>query len=462
MTAINFPDSPTLGEKFVLPEGKAWVWNGTVWELFGITAEGPPGPAGADSTVPGPTGPTGATGFTGPTGPTGPMGTATEMNYAQTKGSRVLNVKTPGSTIVSVDITTTGKAVQIMATGDVENTASGGWAVLAIYRDSTKVGQNVHTESSGASENVPYALTVIDTPSAGTYTYSVKLVNSADAGGTFNWGETEGPVITAIELAGTRGEDGADGLRGDDSTIPGPTGPTGPTGASGAVGVGYDGITLSLSGYSGGTASGTLNKAGALAVGTGVRLTSPSNPLVYADGIIYSLTGTTVTITIHYDNTGGTLGSLSTLTLSLSGAQGVTGPTGSTGGVGPTGPTGADSTVQGPTGPTGPAGADFPAVVSFNQQTTTSYTLDLADKDKVVELNNSSAITVTIPAESSVNFPVGSMITLLQTGTGQVSVTGPSVTFNYTPGAKLRAQWSQATLLKRSSNNWILNGDLSL
>jgi hypothetical protein len=100
--------------------------------------------------------------------------------------------------------------------------------------------------------------------------------------------------------------------------------------------------------------------------------------------------------------------------------------------------------------------------VSFNQQTGTSYTLALADKDKVIELNNSSAITVTIPAESSVNFPVGSMVTLLQTGTGQVSVTGPSVTFNYTPGAKLRAQWSQATLLKRSSNNWVLNGDLSL
>ena len=455
MTVINFPDSPTLGEKFVLPEGKAWVWNGAVWELYGVIASGPPGLAGADSTVPGPTGPTGPVGFTGPTGPTGPMGTATEMNYAQAQGTRLTTISAAGTAIVSTSITTTGKAVQVMVTGDVENNSAGGWTKLALYRDSTKIGKTIHTEGSAGSENSPYALTVIDAPVAGTYTYSLKLVESA--GGTFNFGETDGPVITVIELAGTRGENGTNGLRGDDSTVPGPTGPTGPTGATGSSGVGYDGITFAISGFTGGTASGSVNKVGALSVGTGVRITSQSNPLVYADGIIYSITGTSITITVHYDNTGGTLASLGTTTLSISGAQGVTGP------VGPTGASGSNGTngVDGATGPTGPTGADFPAIVSFNQQTGTSYTLALSDKDKCVELNNSSAITLTIPAESSVNFPVGSMITLLQTGVGQVTVDGASVTFNYTPGAKLRAQWSQATLLKRSSNNWVLNGDLS-
>jgi len=382
MTVINFPDSPTLGEKFVLPEGKAWTWNGSVWELYGIISVGPIGPTGPTSTVPGPTGATGPIGFSGPTGPTGPAG---------------------------LD----GSGITILGT----------LANIGLL------------PSSGNTSGDAYMVTP-----------DIYVWDAANS----QW-DNIGPI------QGPTGPTGPQGLRGDDSTVPGPTGPTGPTGATGSSGVGYDGITFAVSGFTGGTASGSVNKVGALSVGSGVRITSQSNPLVYADGIIYSITGTSITITVHYDNTGGTLASLGTTTLSISGAQGVTGP------VGPTGASGSNGTngVDGATGPTGPTGADFPAIVSFNQQTGTSYTLALSDKDKCVELNNSSAITLTIPAESSVNFPVGSMITLLQTGVGQVTVDGASVTFNYTPGAKLRAQWSQATLLKRSSNNWVLNGDLS-
>jgi hypothetical protein len=184
--------------------------------------------------------------------------------------------------------------------------------------------------------------------------------------------------------------------------------------------------------------------------------------------------------------TGHTTGGHLYLTFARTGDIGDTGPAGPTGPqgeVGPTGPTGPqgvsglDSTVPGPTGPTGPvgiagepgptgptgpAGVDAPALIGFVQQTSTAYTLQLSDKDKCVELNNASPISLTIPAESSVNFPIGSTITILQTGSGQVTVTGPSVTFNYTPGNKTRAQWSMATLTKRASNVWVMNGDLTL
>jgi hypothetical protein len=78
----------------------------------------------------------------------------------------------------------------------------------------------------------------------------------------------------------------------------------------------------------------------------------------------------------------------------------------------------------------------------------------------MVEFNNASAITVTVPTDS-ITIAVGSSITLLQTGAGQVTVTGPSVTLNYTPGNKMRAQWSQAVLTKRAANTWVLNGDLT-
>ena len=35
------------------------------------------------------------------------------------------------------------------------------------------------------------------------------------------------------------------------------------------------------------------------------------------------------------------------------------------------------------------------------------------------------------------------------------------VTINATPGLKLRAQWSSATLIKRATDTWVLIGDLS-
>lgn len=96
----------------------------------------------------------------------------------------------------------------------------------------------------------------------------------------------------------------------------------------------------------------------------------------------------------------------------------------------------------------------------FNPQVA-SYTLVLGDKDKIVEISNASATTLTVPLNSSVAFPIGSSINILQTGAGQVTVAGAGgVTVNATPGLKLRTQWSFATLIKRATNTWILIGDI--
>ena len=97
----------------------------------------------------------------------------------------------------------------------------------------------------------------------------------------------------------------------------------------------------------------------------------------------------------------------------------------------------------------------------LNQQTA-SYTLVLDDKNKMVEISNTSATTLTIPADNSVNFATGATIVILQTNTGQITLTaGAGVTLNTTPGAKLRTQWSSATLVKRAANTWVALGDLS-
>ena len=100
--------------------------------------------------------------------------------------------------------------------------------------------------------------------------------------------------------------------------------------------------------------------------------------------------------------------------------------------------------------------------VAINTQTGTTYTTVLADQSKLVTLNNGSAITLTIPANSSVAYPVGTKIDLAQLGAGQVTVAGAGgVTVNATPTLKLRAQYSAATCIKIATDTWLLVGDLA-
>ena len=99
--------------------------------------------------------------------------------------------------------------------------------------------------------------------------------------------------------------------------------------------------------------------------------------------------------------------------------------------------------------------------VAINAQTGTTYTTVLADQSKLVTLTNGSAITLTIPANSSVAYPVGTKIDFAQLGAGQVTFAGAGgVTVNATPTLKLRAQYSAASCVKTATDTWLLVGDL--
>lgn len=172
-----------------------------------------------------------------------------------------------------------------------------------------------------------------------------------------------------------------------------------------------------------------------------------------------------------------------------------------------------------------------PMGIEQNAQTGTTYTLatDLSDRSKLIEMNNSSANTLTVPSNTTAAYPIGTQIQVLQTGTGQTTlapasittatyasggaaasttfvisasnasiavgqlVTGTgfaantlvtnvagttitvspaissqvsgTITFSVglvgTPGLKLRAQWSSATIIKRAINTWVAIGDLA-
>jgi hypothetical protein len=191
------PTGAETGDAWFDPSsGTFFIYYDNFWLEASSSALGETGPAGAT----GATGANGATGAVGSTGATGATPTFAAMNYAQTLATRQTNISASGVTIVSASITTSGKPVQVIVTGDAENTAASGWIILQLFRGSTAIGNKIHVEASEASENVPYCLQVIDVPSAGTHVYALKTVSTA-ATGAFNFGETDGPVLSAVELA---------------------------------------------------------------------------------------------------------------------------------------------------------------------------------------------------------------------------------------------------------------------
>ena len=120
---------------------------------------------------------------------------------------------------------------------------------------------------------------------------------------------------------------------------------------------------------------------------------------------------------------------------------------------GPTGPAGA-------TGATGPAGAagTYSGTVGIRTISTSAATLELADAGKVLVVTVGTDITV--PADVTVNFPVGTRIEIART-TGSPTLTGAAgVTVNgiSAPGAASfdSGTYQQGILLKTAANTWIL------
>lgn len=91
----------------------------------------------------------------------------------------------------------------------------------------------------------------------------------------------------------------------------------------------------------------------------------------------------------------------------------------------------------------------------INDQTGTSYTLALTDKGKDVRCTNAAAVTLTIPPNSSVAFPVNSWLLFSQGGAGAVTATaGAGVTLRAPNGAATTAQYDARGLEKIGADEW--------
>lgn len=93
----------------------------------------------------------------------------------------------------------------------------------------------------------------------------------------------------------------------------------------------------------------------------------------------------------------------------------------------------------------------------------TTKTFALTDIGAYVRTTSGSAVTITVPENSSVAFPTGTEIVVFQAGAGQVTfVAAGSVTINSKDGdLKITGQYSSATLKKVATDEWDMIGDLA-
>ena len=94
---------------------------------------------------------------------------------------------------------------------------------------------------------------------------------------------------------------------------------------------------------------------------------------------------------------------------------------------------------------------------------TGNYVAVLADAGQLVRMNVASANTFTIPPNSSVAYPVGTVLPVMQAGAGTTTMTpGSGVTFRSRGGlVALGGQYAVCTATKIGTDEWLLAGDLA-
>lgn len=90
---------------------------------------------------------------------------------------------------------------------------------------------------------------------------------------------------------------------------------------------------------------------------------------------------------------------------------------------------------------------------------TVDYTLAIADAGLVVPMNKTGAATLTVPLNSAVAFPIGTVLWVYNMSTDAVTIAGDT-------GVTVRnagdiAQYVQVELRKRATDEWVLTGEVT-
>lgn len=93
---------------------------------------------------------------------------------------------------------------------------------------------------------------------------------------------------------------------------------------------------------------------------------------------------------------------------------------------------------------------------NIENQASTTYTLDIDDHNNFLTFNNSSAVSVTIPTNSSVEFLTGTKIYICQLGSSAVTVAGDTgVTLTNNRSASTAGAGDVITLMKIDDDSWV-------
>jgi len=111
--------------------------------------------------------------------------------------------------------------------------------------------------------------------------------------------------------------------------------------------------------------------------------------------------------------------------------------------------------------------ADYNGLVAFTvgAANTNDYTAVIADAYQVLELmNKSSAIAFNIPTNASVGFPIGTVITVLNIGTGTCTIkavtsgTTTVLSAGAVPAQPTLTQYKSAACIKTGTDTWYVVG----
>jgi hypothetical protein len=93
----------------------------------------------------------------------------------------------------------------------------------------------------------------------------------------------------------------------------------------------------------------------------------------------------------------------------------------------------------------------------------TTYAPVIGDDGRVITIENDAAITVTIPANSAVAFPIGTEIEFVQKGAGAITfaITDDTLNVISTKTRVTAGAWAVAKLRKITATIWVISGDLT-
>lgn len=107
---------------------------------------------------------------------------------------------------------------------------------------------------------------------------------------------------------------------------------------------------------------------------------------------------------------------------------------------------------------------NIPSSAVVTTQAGTAYTLALSDQLTVIEFLANTAVTVTVPLNASVAFPIGTVIDLLQYGAGTLTINPATsgVLLRSANGLRSRAEFSIIAIRKRATDEWVIAGDTQI